>query len=450
MQSCNAETLTTNSFIVRMNRLILFSFFFFISVKSVAQADAYLGTWQMQYLLDSGKSPINMELQIGTSEKNILYPAQLKLQCDSFMAEYELLLVKKDARQLAISRNKYPVYEKPFSLGDCTFSLNGTFDHSRNLKGLPTLTIIRIPSKQNNTPDTAHLSKALKMTAIRLRDFLKDGEIKFKKINDSPWKSKDCKRILIPRLSPAYFGLLDTMFLQTKDGISNLISDKKNGNDIVSVAVNGGTIIDQVGLNKKEHEEDILLDTGLNYLVFFADNFGDDLPNRGRINLTFDYKKFSLDFADKKDSAATFIVTKLLFDDDKDNNRYFENYTSSEVGDKPLQPNEKLLGGIKTSSQQITLALWDDAVEDGDSVSIKINDKWLVQGFPVKNKTQFITVTLQPGPNTITFIADNLGSIPPNTSVLELIDGKKRKSFAIETTPEEKNYIKIYFDTRTD
>ena len=89
-------------------------------------------------------------------------------------------------------------------------------------------------------------------------------------------------------------------------------------------------------------------------------------------------------------------------------------------------------------------------IQDGDSVSIKINDKWLVQGFPVKNKTQFITVPLQAGPNTITFIADNLGSIPPNTSVLEIIDGKKRKSFAIETTPEERNYIKIYFDTRTD
>jgi hypothetical protein len=115
------------------------------------------------------------------------------------------------------------------------------------------------------------------------------------------------------------------------------------------------------------------------------------------------------------------------------------------LGDDPLKPNEKLLGNILSTSRQVTLAIWDDAVEDGDTISININDKWVAKDFPVKKATQFLTVTLKPGPNTINFIANNLGSIPPNTSVLEIIDGKKRKAFMLETVMGENNLIKIFY-----
>ena len=55
---------------------------------------------------------------------------------------------------------------------------------------------------------------------------------------------------------------------------------------------------------------------------------------------------------------------------------------------------------------------------------------------------------MNPGPNVITFIADNLGTIPPNTSVLEIIDGKKRKSFYIETDMNKNNQIKIFYEVK--
>ena len=110
----------------------------------------------------------------------------------------------------------------------------------------------------------------------------------------------------------------------------------------------------------------------------------------------------------------------------------------------------KAIGTFVSKSQQLTFAIWDDAVEDGDTISLSINDKWIVKGFPVLKKPQFLTVNLQPGPNVITFMADNLGSIIPNTSVLEVIDGKKRKSFFIETDLDTNNLIKIYYDTRAN
>ena len=205
--------------------------------------------------------------------------------------------------------------------------------------------------------------------------------------------------------------------------------------------------MDKVAIHKKKYEEDILLSPGLNILTLFADNFGNALPNSGKLNLEFGKKKFVLDFANRKDSAATFIVAKLVCDPDQSKDRYFLENTISD-DDKKHEKNERLIGSIISTTQQLTFAIWDEVINDGDSISIKINGDWLVRGCPVMNSPRFITVTLKPGANTFIFMADNLGSIPPNTSALEIIDGKRRKYYAMETKLGEKNIVKIFYDTR--
>lgn len=430
------------------NTLILFFTCLFFSFTSFAQTDDYTGTWQMKYPATATASAVNMELQIAAPEKNILYPAQLKLQCDSFHATYELLLVRKNLRQLGISRNKFPVSEEPFSMGDWTIALNGTLDYSRDIKGEPLLTVNRLLAKKYGItlPDFKGFANNRKEIAMQLSALMKIEEIVFKKINNTPWQSKNADKILSARLSPAYFGLLDTIHLQIRDGIITFSGNKKSSDDIITILLNGKTILDQVNPGNKRGPEDILLDTGLNILTLFADNFYKALPNKAKINVELGTKKFKLDFTNKPDMAATYIVAKIYYDKDKDDNTHFQNFDMNDPGQQSLKRNDKLIGSIVATSQQITLALWDDAVEDGDSVSININNRWIVQGFPVKKKPQFITVTLAPGPNIITFVADNLGSIPPNTSVLEIIDGNKRKSFAIETNLDQNNLIKIFYD----
>jgi hypothetical protein len=436
---------------ISRNPLLIFFFILLMPIKLLAQVDEWPGTWRMESSSEKGLSPITIELQIASSERNILFPAQLKLQCDNFSAVYELLLVKKTIREMGISKNKYPLLEKPFSLGNSPSLLNGIFEYSNGVKDVPTLTLTRIQSKQESSalPDTSHLAKPYRKAAARLIQFLRDADIEFRKVNDSPWEDKRADTILSPHLSPAYFGLNDTIHLQEKNGTYNLTGYnnlKKEDYDIVTAVLNGETIINQSEINKKEHGDDIYLDTGLNILAFFADNFGKELPGKGRMNMVFGEKKTALDFASKADSGATFIIAQLYFDHDKSKDKDFENYSGPGT---PLQPNDKVLGGLVSTSQQLTFAIWDDAVEDGDSISININGKSFVHGFPVKIKPQFLTVTLKPGPNTITYIADNLGSIPPNTSVLEIIDGNKRRSFTIETTLGENNLINILYDVKT-
>ncbi|MBL0358650.1 MAG: hypothetical protein IPP72_18090 [Chitinophagaceae bacterium] len=425
-------------------KIILFFCLAVTAVKSTAQYDPWPGKWQMEYAAGSGKPTVFMEMQIAIAEKNILYPAHISLQCDSFYAGYELLLVKKSARELGISKNKYPVSEKPFSLADATFFLNGIFDYSRDFKGNPIFTINRIQSKHNHRlrPDTMKTNRS---TAEQLLLFLKDADIKLTKINSIPWNGFYSERILSPSQSPAYFGLLDTIYVPARDGFIHLSSLNKN--DVVTAALNGTVVSDKQSLNRKPYKEEILLDTGLNILVLFADNFSNELPNKGKMELESGKKKIRFDFSKREDSAASFIAAKLFFEKDKDREIYFR---ENNLPDKPLKENEKLLGNVVSVSRQLNLAIWDDAVEDGDSISININGEWVAKGFPVKNSPQFITVTLKPGPNTITFAGDNLGSIPPNTSVLELIDGKKRKSFMLETVPGEDNLLKIFYVLKPD
>lgn len=417
----------------------------FYSLQLLAQTDAFAGNWQMVYTQDLTSSPIKFELNIAPSQRNILYPAHLKIECDSVVAEYELLLVKKNSRELGISRNKYPRFEKPFSLHDWSLLLSGSFDLSKDLKGIPVLNILRMQTKQVTTPKTA-TADTLQPTEIRLRNFLKGVDISLKKISSIPWHDDRSDRMLEPALSPTYFGLRDTIYLPTRDGIINFSASKKKKNDVVSVTLNGQVIFDKIQTEKKKYESDILLSPGVNILTFFVDNFGGDLPSTSKLNLEFGNKKFALDFATRKDSGATFITVKLVCDPDKSKERYFvENTKPGE--EKLLLKGEKLVGSIISHSQQLTFAIWDDVIDDGDSVSIKINNEWLVQGCPVKKTPKYFTVTLKPGANTIIFMADNLGSIPPNTSVLEIIDGKRIKSYEMDSKPGEKNIVKILYDT---
>jgi len=135
---------------------------------------------------------------------------------------------------------------------------------------------------------------------------------------------------------------------------------------------------------------------------------------------------------------------KRITTDEQEDYSYLRYY--NKIIDSSGKRSGRIIGDFITQLPQLTFAIWDDAVEDGDTISLSINNKWITQNFPVKKKPQFLTVFLQPGTNLITFSANNLGSIPPNTSVLEIIDGKKRKSFYIETDLNRNNLVRIYYD----
>ena len=132
-----------------------------------AQPDNFVGNWKTEI---QGNPNCIMQLHIATVQQSVLYPAYITIQCDSFLAKYELLLAKKSTRELAVSKNKFSLIERPFSLGKATFYFNGILDYSRDLKGYPTLQLSRVQQKfiQQLLPDTSMMNAANKKMAIRL------------------------------------------------------------------------------------------------------------------------------------------------------------------------------------------------------------------------------------------------------------------------------------------
>ncbi len=274
--------------------------------------------------------------------------------------------------------------------------------------------------------------------------FIESGAMQYTRISTMPWKDAYTDKILNPSLSPVYFGLTDTAYVTTRYGSYHASTGNKT--DMASAVFNGRPLFEQWLLTKKDRSEEIMIDTGGNVLAFFADYSVNNNLSRAVLRTEFEKRKFYLDFNNADDSGASFIAAKVTIVQDKEKINSFQPYSYPGPGEPALQSNERLLGSIKSVTKQLTLAIWDDAVEDGDTISISINGTWITKGLLVKKAPQFITITLNPGPNTILFEANNLGSIPPNTSVLEIIDGKRRKAFFLETVPLENNLLKIFYD----
>jgi hypothetical protein len=431
-----------------MKQTLLIFFLFTNTGKLFAQQDIFPGTWEMRTNARSDSSEIYMQLQVAKAGNDLLYPAQLKIVSGSFSGTYQLLLVKKNERQLAIGRHKFPISEKPFSLGTWTILLNGTFDLETNTGGQPVLTANRIPAKRYGftMPLLTAFADSNRNTAIEINKLLKEEKIPLKKINQDPWRSIAGQNMLHSQTAPAYFGIVDTFYTNTASAFIRFAENNKADNDTVSVWLNGRMIMDHVDINYAPEIPELKLDTGLNILVFFADNYGRVPPNTAKLNTRLAERNYLLDFTTKENMSATFIVSKIYYyPDGKKKNA--DVIARKEITDKIRLRETKQIDSIKAFSEEITLALWDDAVEDGDSISLQINDEIFMPGIAVKKRPQFIQVKLYPGDNKIIFIADNLGAISPNTSVLEIIDGKRRKSYMINTNLGENNSIKIVYNS---
>ena len=79
---------------------------------------------------------------------------------------------------------------------------------------------------------------------------------------------------------------------------------------------------------------------------------------------------------------------------------------------------------IQWNSDKIIIYIWDANMEDGDRINLTINGKSILKDFKTKRKRKKIKYKLTEGENTIEIIATNLGTSPPNTSRIEIIDSK--------------------------
>ena len=99
-----------------------------------------------------------------------------------------------------------------------------------------------------------------------------------------------------------------------------------------------------------------------------------------------------------------------------------------------------LIKQIETAAGEIKIDLYDNGQIDGDTVSIYHNNELVVSGARLSQKpvTLRISVDASHPHHELVMVANNLGSIPPNTSLM-IVTAKDKKWQVFITSSEQKN-----------
>jgi hypothetical protein len=91
---------------------------------------------------------------------------------------------------------------------------------------------------------------------------------------------------------------------------------------------------------------------------------------------------------------------------------------------------------IPVAGDSIELRFYDNAEVDGDSISLFLNDKLIFEHIRLTEKAYTIKLAVNDlnATNELTMVAENLGSIPPNTSYMVVLVGENRYDARLEST----------------
>lgn len=100
---------------------------------------------------------------------------------------------------------------------------------------------------------------------------------------------------------------------------------------------------------------------------------------------------------------------------------------------------------IEVNSDSISVNFYDNGEVDGDSISVFFNDKLLGANLMLSTKAIHMDITLDSTKevNTLAMFANNLGSIPPNTALMLIYDGKKRYEVRLSSNLQQNAVVKI-------
>lgn len=93
--------------------------------------------------------------------------------------------------------------------------------------------------------------------------------------------------------------------------------------------------------------------------------------------------------------------------------------------------------------EKITIYIWDNNKQDGDTISLKWNDTWILSHFLLKKAKYRIDLELEQGDNQLLMFAENLGSLPPNTASIAIDDNFYVRTFILNSNMTTSESVRI-------
>lgn len=108
------------------------------------------------------------------------------------------------------------------------------------------------------------------------------------------------------------------------------------------------------------------------------------------------------------------------------------------------RPNE-IANEIEVESDSLKIDFYDNGEIDGDSISVFFNNTLTAFHQKLSTRSIHFDIVLDPSreENLISMFAENLGSIPPNTALMIIDDGKKRYEIRMASSYEKNAAIRI-------
>ena len=103
---------------------------------------------------------------------------------------------------------------------------------------------------------------------------------------------------------------------------------------------------------------------------------------------------------------------------------------------------------IKVDTGTIRLDFYDNGIVDGDSITVLVNKKVVVthQLLSAKPVTMYVKIDPENTFQEVEMVAENLGSIPPNTALLIITAGKKRYRLYLTSTETKSAMVRFVYD----
>lgn len=102
------------------------------------------------------------------------------------------------------------------------------------------------------------------------------------------------------------------------------------------------------------------------------------------------------------------------------------------ITEKKEKRSNQIFSHLRLKTNKVTLLIMDYGTIDNDTVTVFYNDKIIADGIRLTHTAAEFELELDPNKrNELTFVANNLGDVPPNTARITLIADDKRYNYRL-------------------
>jgi len=109
------------------------------------------------------------------------------------------------------------------------------------------------------------------------------------------------------------------------------------------------------------------------------------------------------------------------------------------IGDREV----KVVNTIKVKSFELDVKVWDNQVEDGDIISLYLNDKKVISNIRLTKKPQEFLIKMDTKEAYLTVFAEDFGLAEPNTSAISIKDGVNEQTMILKAGKGFQESVKV-------